>query len=88
MFFLALSVKACPVAETSWPAPAVVWQALSNGAAPIRASRVSATKKFLRTVVILLCVCQCDLAVQPGISAGLGESGRIDTNVAGPPPYL
>lgn len=48
--FCALSVMACPVAEMSFPAPAVVWQPPSTGAMPINASRAKAMARFLRMV--------------------------------------
>jgi hypothetical protein len=63
---LALWVIACPVAEMSWPAPAVVWQAPNRGAAPIKTSRVKAIESFLLIIMILiiyLCVIRRSIRV-------------------------
>jgi len=45
--FLAALSMACPVAERSWPAPAVVWQALRSGAAAMSESAIRPTVSFL-----------------------------------------
>ncbi len=53
VFLSALCVIAWPVAEMSSPAPAVVWQALSSGAAPSNMRMVRVVKIFARMVMIL-----------------------------------
>jgi hypothetical protein len=53
VFLSALWVRAWPVAEISWPAPAVVWHALNRGAAPIRTTRVKASENCVRMMMIL-----------------------------------
>jgi hypothetical protein len=53
---LAVWVIAWPLAETSSPAPAVVWQAPSTGARPIRARRVKAIERFLYMMIVPLCI--------------------------------
>jgi hypothetical protein len=53
VFLSALWVNACPVAERSWPAPAVVWHAPSNGAAPIRTKSARVIESVVRMVMIL-----------------------------------
>jgi hypothetical protein len=44
-FALALLVSAWPPWERSWPTPAVVWQALSKGAAASKAASVAARRR-------------------------------------------
>jgi hypothetical protein len=53
VFFSALWVIAWPVAEMSSPAPAVVLQALSSGAAPSSTTIARAIEIFVSMVVIL-----------------------------------
>ena len=48
-------VRACPVADMSWPTPAVVWQAPSKGAIPISTSTARLIQKLLRMALVLLC---------------------------------
>ena len=73
VFLSALCVIARPVAEMSWPAPAVVWQAPSKGAAPISKRSVRAIEKFLRMEMVPSVVVQ---------SHGLAQ--RQATNSASP----
>jgi hypothetical protein len=49
----ALFVIAWPVADKSWPAPAVVLQAPNIGAAAINRRRVTVIEAYLRMVDIL-----------------------------------
>jgi len=51
--WLASWVISCPAEERSWPTPAVVWQAPSSGAAPIKASMARAIRNFVRMVTVL-----------------------------------
>jgi len=52
--FSALFVIAWPALERSSPAPAVVWQAPSKGAAPISIRSVKAIENVLRMVMVLI----------------------------------
>jgi hypothetical protein len=53
VFLSALWVIACPVAERSSPAPAVVWHAPSKGIAPIKTKSARVIESVVRMVMIL-----------------------------------
>ena len=63
----ALFVNALPVAEISSPAPAVAWQAPSNGTAAISIRRVKVIESVFDMVMVL-----------SGESRAIGSHTRID----------